>query len=239
MQCHFRYLLSTLLFLSSYTCFAQKDTLRVLFAGNSYTYYSDLPNMVSELSKSTSTYLKTAMSAVGGARLKYHYNQDHGLKTKDLIKNGNFNIVVLQEQSMGTLTNKKEFLEYSKKLSEYIKKHGAKPYFFTTWSREKTPQTQKIITKAYKEATNINNGTTVLVGSVWAKVLKTHPELDLYIEDGSHPTLLGTFLSAAVFVKAITGEIPRKINNTEKLNLNNLQLCLQIVSLMSEKQLKF
>ncbi len=226
----FRSLIISLCFVSNYISFAQKDTLNVLFVGNSYTYYSDLPNMVSELSKSTSTYIKTEMSAVGGARLKYHFNQDHGLKTKNLIKNGRFDIIVLQEQSMGTLTNKNEFLLYSKKLSVYIKKHGAKPYFFATWSREKTPNTQKTITKAYKEAANINKGEIVMVGEVWTKALKMHPEFDLYTEDGSHPTLLGTFLTAAVFVKSITNQLPLNINTTKKGAISNLQLCLQLVS---------
>ena len=230
MQFLFRSLILTLLLTSSYTSFAQKDTINVLFVGNSYTYYSDLPKIVSELSKSTVTYINTKMSAVGGARLKYHYNQEHGLKTKDLIKKGSFDIVVLQEQSMGTLTNKEEFLLYSKKLSDYIKEHGAEPYFFTTWSRKKTPQTQNTITKVYKEAARINNGKAILVGNIWAKALKKHPELDLYVKDGSHPTLLGTFLTAFTFVKTITGEIPSKINDTKKLDLSNLQLCLDIVS---------
>lgn len=226
----FRSLLISLLFASNYTSFAQNDTLKVLFVGNSYTYYSDLPKMVSELSKSTSTFIKTEMSAVGGARLKYHFNQNHGLKTKDLIKNGSFDIVVLQEQSMGTLTNKKEFLLYSKKLSAYIKEHGATPYFFATWSREKTPHTQKKITKAYKEAANINKGEIVMVGDVWAKALKMHPQLDLYTKDGSHPTFLGTFLTAGVFVKSITKQLPSKINTSKKGAISNLELCLQLIN---------
>jgi len=226
----FRSLLISLLFASNYTSFAQRDTLNVLFVGNSYTYYSDLPKMVSELSKSTSTYIKTEMSAVGGARLKYHFNQERGLKTKDLIKSGRFDIVILQEQSMGTLTNKKEFLLYSKKLSDDIKRHGAKPYFFATWSREKTPHTQNTITTVYKEAARINKGEIVMVGEVWTKALKMHPEFDLYTEDGSHPTFLGTFLTASVFVKSITGQLPSKINNTKKIDLSHLQLCLQLAN---------
>jgi hypothetical protein len=186
--------------------------------------------VVSNLSKSTKTFIKTEMSAVGGARLKYHFDQAHRLKTKNLIKNGNFDIVVLQEQSMGTITNKEEFLLYSKKLSNYIKEYGAKPYFFTTWSREKTPQTQKTITKAYKEATRVNEGKAVLVGDTWAKALKTHSKLDLYIEDGSHPTPLGTFLTACVFVKTITSQLPQKITSTKILDSSDVQLCLQIVN---------
>lgn len=227
-------LIRSLLIIGVYLCsnssFAQKDTLRVLFVGNSYTYYSNLPKLVSDLSKDTSTFIQTRVSAIGGARLKYHYNQERSLKTKELIKNGNFDIVVLQEQSMGTLTNKEEFLLYSKKLSDYIKKHGAKPYFFTTWSREKTPQTQNTITKVYKEAALQNNGVVVLVGEAWKLAKKKQPSIKLYAEDGSHPTLLGTFLTAAVFVKTITGSLPSKIDNTRKLDLSSFEFCFQIAN---------
>lgn len=190
--------------------FAQKDTLRVLFVGNSYTYYNNLPNIVSNLSKSTSTFIQAEMSAIGGARLKYHYNQQFGLKTKDKIKKGKFNIVVLQEQSMGTLTNKEEFLEYSEKLSDHIKLHGAKPYFFVTWSRKKTPKTQKLITKTYKQAALFNNGIAVLVGEAWRNSKKKNHTLNLYDPDGSHPNTIGSFISACVFVKKLTGEVPEK-----------------------------
>ena len=226
-----------ILLLNSNSSFAQKDTLRVLFVGNSYTYYNNLPNVVSTISKSTNTYIYTEMSAVGGARLKYHFNQEHGLKTRDLIKKGNFDIVVLQEQSMGTITNKEEFLLYSKKLSNYIKSHKAKPYFFSTWSRKKTPETQSTITKVYKEAAEQNNGIFVLVGEAWAKAIKIKPESDLYHKDGSHPNSLGTFLTACVFVKYITGELPTKANTpkTKLLDLSDSQFYLQIANSITKQ----
>jgi len=34
------------------------------------------------------------------------------------------------------------------------------------------------------------------------------PMVDLYTSDGSHPNELGTMLSASVFVRVITGELP-------------------------------
>ena len=226
----FKLFLFTLIIANSTKSFAQKDTLRVLFVGNSYTYYSNLPKLVSDLSKNTSTFIQTRMSAIGGARLKYHYNQERGLKTKEIIKKGNFDIVVLQEQSMGTLTNKEEFLYYSKKLSDLIKKHGAKPYFFTTWSREKTPETQKTITKVYKEAAEQNNGVPVLVGDVWKLAKRKQPSIKLYADDGSHPNSLGTLLTASIFLKKFIGPLPSKINNTRKLDLSSLEFCFQIAN---------
>ena len=206
---HLLQFLVAFLFFSN-SIYAQKDTLRVLFAGNSYTYYSDLPKVVSSLSQNTSTFIQTEMSAAGGVRLKYHYNQERGLKTMERIKKGNFDIVVLQEQSMGTLTNKDEFLEYAKKLSDYIKQHGAKPYFFATWSRKNTPNTQKTITNVYKQAAAQNKGIAVLVGEAWKKAQRHKRTLNLYDNDGSHPNAVGTLLSACVFVKTITGKVPKK-----------------------------
>ncbi|WP_347175268.1 SGNH/GDSL hydrolase family protein [Polaribacter uvawellassae] len=226
----FKFFLFTFLWLNSIISFAQKDTLKVLFVGNSYTYYSNLPKMVSDLSKNSSTFIKTRMSAIGGARLKYHYNNERGLKTKELIKNGDFDIVVLQEQSMGTLSNKQEFHFYSKKLSDLIKKKGAKPYFFTTWSREKAPETQKIITNVYKEAAEQNNGVAVLVGEAWKLAKKKQPSIKLYTKDGSHPNSLGTLLTASVFLKKLIGLLPSKIDNTRKLDFSSLEFCFQIAN---------
>jgi len=37
------------------TAQVQKDTLRVLFVGNSYTYYEDMPKMVATISENAKT----------------------------------------------------------------------------------------------------------------------------------------------------------------------------------------
>jgi hypothetical protein len=37
------------------------------------------------------------------------------------------------------------------------------------------------------------------------------PSVDLYTSDGSHPNELGCLLTAATFVKAITGELPGEL----------------------------
>ena len=73
--------------------FAQtkKDSLNILFVGNSYTYFENMPQIVSLISNKTTTYLVTKKSIIGGARLREHWHSERGLKTKDLIES---NIVV-------------------------------------------------------------------------------------------------------------------------------------------------
>ncbi|MGI6573137.1 MAG: hypothetical protein ACOX19_06940 [Fermentimonas sp.] len=83
----FRLLILSLLFsgVSLFTM-GSEDTLRVLFVGNSYTYYNNLPQLVSILSEQTGTKLITQKSVVGGAKLSEHWHGLRNLKTKEMIR---------------------------------------------------------------------------------------------------------------------------------------------------------
>ncbi len=204
-------------------CFAQnsQDTLKVLFVGNSYTYYSNLPHLVSLISDSTQTKLITSKSTIGGARLSDHWREKKGLQTKTLIEHGNFDIVVLQDHSMSAIEQPDSLLLYSKKFSDLIKKNGAQPYLYATWAREKAPQYQETITKVYDQAARDNNAGIVRVGEAWTLSKKLRPEIKLYLSDGSHPSPLGSFLAACAFVKALTKELPDKLpNRYQVLDIN-------------------
>lgn len=194
-------------------CFAQshKDTLDVLFVGNSYTYYENMPQIISIISDSTKTKLITKKSIYGGVSLSDHWHGLKGLKTKEIIEKGNFDIVVLQEQSMGAINNPDSLLKYAKFFCNFIKENGAKPYLYNTWAREKVPQYQETINKVYLEASAENEAKIVPVGQAWALAKQLRPEIVLYDADGSHPSKMGTFLTACIFVVTILDEIPDKL----------------------------
>ncbi|WP_136482846.1 SGNH/GDSL hydrolase family protein [Cognatitamlana onchidii] len=188
-----------------------QDTLKVLFVGNSYTYRSNIPHLVSLISDFTQTKLITSKSAAGGAKLSDHWRGNKGLKTLELINNGNYDIVILQDQSMSAIQQPDSLLFYSKKFSDYIRKHGARPYLYATWARKKVPQYQKIITDVYAQAARKNNIGIVPVGESW-KLAQTHrPTIELYHQDGSHQSPLGGFLTACTFVKELSTEIPEQL----------------------------
>jgi hypothetical protein len=48
----------------------------------------------------------------------------------------------------------------------------------------------------------------VPVGPAWELAQEIRPTIDLFTSDGSHPNELGTLLTACIFVKSITGELP-------------------------------
>lgn len=197
---------------SSFAQYSQ-DTIRVLFSGNSYTHFSNMPHLVSLISDSTRTKLVTTKSVAGGVRLSEHWRGEKNLKTMDLIKTGKFDVVVLQEQSMGTIEQADSFAIYAQKLCNFIEKNGAKPCFYETWAREKVPQYQKIITREYATAAEDNDALLATVGEAWALAQQLRPGIELYAADGSHPSDLGAFLTACVFVATLTGEIPYALPN--------------------------
>lgn len=199
-----------LLGVSHEDCFAQdkQDSLKVLFVGNSYTYFNNLPQIVSVISDSSKTKIVTKKSTAGGARLSQHWLGERGLKTKKIIENGDFDIVVLQGFSMSSINEPDSLRKYVKSFSDFIRKNNAKPYLYLTWAREKVPQYQKIINEVYLDAATESNAVLVNVGKAWELAKKLRPGINLFQPDGSHPTQLGTFLTSCVFVATILNEIP-------------------------------
>ncbi len=184
------------------------DTLTILFVGNSYTHFENLPQIISIISDSSSTKLHTKKSTAGGAKLREHWLGEKGLNTKELIENGDFDIVVLQEYSWGAIDQPDSLHKYSKLFCDFIKENDASPYFYLTWAREKIPQHQETINKVYSEAATENDAVLVPVGKAWALARQMRPNIELYRPDGSHPSKLGAFLTACVFVATFLNEMP-------------------------------
>jgi len=190
---------------------ANRDTLRVLFVGNSYIYYNNLIQMVSLLSDSMDTKLICTKSTLGGSHFGEHWNSLKGLKSKQLIENNKYDIVVIQDNSMWPIEHPDSLLWYGKKFCELIKTRAARPFLYNTWSRKKTPETQGQINRAYDDLSKSCGAGIVPVGQLFQEVIKAKPQWELYHVDGSHPSALGTFMAALAFVKSFTGKLPERI----------------------------
>jgi hypothetical protein len=188
----------------------KKDTIRVLFVGNSYVYYNNLAQLIGLITDSMQTKIICKKSTIGAATLEQHWNGSRGLKSKQIIANNKFDIVVIQDNSMRPIEHKDSLLFFGHLFCDFIKNSGAKPYLYNTWAREKTPETQVLINNAYNELANLETATIVPVGTSWALARNKIPSMNLFHQDGSHPSPLGTFLIALNFIKKITGTLPQK-----------------------------
>ena len=188
----------------------KKDTVRILFVGNSYVYYNNLAQMIGLITDSMDTKIICKKSTIGAATLEQHWNGSRGLKSKQIIAKNKFDIVVIQDNSMWPLEHKDSLMYFGHLFCDYVKSFGAKPFLYNTWAREKTPETQPKINEVYAELGKLENATVVPVGTSWALARQTMPSMNLFFTDGSHPSSLGTFLIALNFIKIITGTLPKK-----------------------------
>jgi hypothetical protein len=188
--------------------FSQQKELKVLFVGNSYTYGYNLPHIVSIISEGTSIRLNSHKTVIGGASLKEHWTGGRELQTRNLIAEGDFDVVVLQDFSMAAMNAPDTSLKYMQLFCDLIRSHGGRPFLFNTWAREKVPQYQAEIDAMYLRAAEEFGATRVPVGPAWELAMDLRPSVDLYTSDGSHPNELGTMLTASVFVRVICGVLP-------------------------------
>ncbi|GAB4235801.1 MAG: hypothetical protein Tsb0034_10110 [Ekhidna sp.] len=228
-------------FLLGFVCFlsvsisngyAQKDTLSVLFVGNSYTYFWNLPQTVEVISKEQDgVYIKARQSTAGGATWQEHWDGERKLESKKLITEGNWDIVVLQNHSKSTIEKLEQFEVYGERFVELVKKSGAQPVLYQTWAREYNPLTQPIIEKGYQSLAEKHKLKVVPVGNIWIMVRDARPDLKLYDPDGSHPSTIGTYLTACAFYAYLTDKnalgIPHRLKTRDA---NGETLYLSIMS---------
>lgn len=178
--------------------------IRILFIGNSYTFFNNLPTTLQSIASAGANPRKLEVGTIliGGATLRSHWNDS----TRNRIRRGRWDYVVLQDQSLGPIRSAADFMSYGERFGREIRAAAARPVLFVTWARKNRPASQDSLTRSYLTLGRRINALIVPVGPTWAAFQRLNPKVNLYAEDGSHPSPLGSFLAAAVFHQALFGE---------------------------------
>ena len=204
----------TLLFVSIGKFVAQ-DTLSVLFIGNSYTSYNNLPLLVKNLSTSAGKTLNIDSNMPGGYLMSSHLND---ATTLSKISQGNWDYVILQEQSqIPTIEfiRDNDMYPAMTDLKSVIEQYNpcAKIITYMTWGRRFGGQQcdpsgtycspvfanfnhmQDSLTSAYLEISELLNIQCAPVGVTWQNILND-TTLVLHSGDNSHPNIDGSYAAA-------------------------------------------
>ena len=186
---------------------------KILFVGNSYRYFWNLPQTVDLMAESQDIDIVTQQSTAGGANWSEHWHGKKGLNTKSKIVEGSYDIVVLQNHSMSTINRPDSLMHYGAMLNNLITENGGQTYLYMTWAREWNPYMIDTIKEKYTELAEKINARIVPVGLAWQRARELRPGFPLYFPDGSHQSSLGTYLTACVFYGVITGKSPVGLPN--------------------------
>jgi hypothetical protein len=206
MRLFLKQIMWALLVLGFFSINAQaQEPIRVLFIGNSFTFYNRMPQMLSEIA-SVGGLRPIDVGSVtnGGATLQNHWEKG---RAQQAIDSGHWDYVVLQEQTGLPRRNPSKMFRYAQLFDDQIKKMGAKTLLYLTWSDQGRPQLQAPVSQAYNTLATQLGAQLVPVGIAWQNALIRSPNLPLYIEDKHHPTPTGSYLAACTFYQVIEGGV--------------------------------
>lgn len=197
----------------------ERDSLRMLWIGNSYTFFNDLPSTVRSIAASQGMRLNITTVVKGGEHLSGHLRNP---RLHELLKRGGWDYVVVQEFSAGpaadTRTVARTVYPYAKTIDSLAVKYSpeAKVVFYMTWGHkygnvykngyalDDDYQTmQERLKTSYLEMAHDNGAWCAPVGMAWQTVRKEHPEYVLYAPDCFHPSPVGSYLAANVIFTTI------------------------------------
>jgi len=174
--------------------------IKILFIGNSFTQRNNLPELVAAMAAEREVSIQPSLISAGGASLRNHWNAGRAAMA---ITTGDFDYVVLQEQSTLPVKNAERMAENVRLFDEVIKKAGAKTVLYMTWARQHAPVSQQAITDAYLSIGKELGAIVIPVGLAWQRFLAKYDQPVLYDRDQSHPSHAGSYFAACVFVAAL------------------------------------
>jgi len=204
---------------------------RILFVGNSFTYYNDslhnhLRNLMHVSGRHEQGVSRLRAMTISGARLHEHAA---GLRT--MVTPGNWDVVVLQGHSteLAEPESARAFARVAAVFDKHIRKNGARTVLFMTWAYKDKPDMLKTISHNYTATANALQVLVAPVGHAFAHAAGQHPHIDLYSRDirafvqptaardtgriihdptVKHPSLAGSYLAACVFYVTLFSASP-------------------------------
>ena len=197
--------------------------LQVLFIGNSLTFYNDLPHMVAAIGAADGAGpVKIAVDSftVGGATLRSLWRRDRG---RQMLQSRHWDYVVLQESSdLPTEPHGADKVaEGMDPWIEAVRQAGAKPVLYGAWARQagsdfythgrgagSPAQMQGLIDQAIGGIAARYHIPAVLAGDSWARCAGQPGVPQLYFTDQHHPSVAGSYLTALLLYRQLTGHTP-------------------------------
>jgi hypothetical protein len=196
---------------------------RVLFVGNSYYYYNNsLHNHVSQLVKAADAALGARLqfksSTIGGAALNHH-NMAHLTEPGRIGVAQAFQWVVMQGGSGEPLSARRREIFRLTALThaEMIKARGGQVALYMTHAyvsphKQANPQNIVATESMYVDVGNEVQALVIPVGLAFEEAYRRLPALSFHNKDGTHPSLLGTYLAACTTYASLYGRSP--VGNT-------------------------
>lgn len=209
----------------------QKEPLNIHFVGDSFTVYTnaDLPQIFSRLAEIGGHQVNVSKTTRDATSLAFH-SRNKNLISK--IEEGELNYVILQEtEKIPSIPSDRDdyFYPIVRSLNSMIEQYGAQTILYMTWGyRDGFPEgghpnyvsMQNAIAESNLMIADELDLPVAPVGIAWQIALERNSELELWVEDGGHPTPIGMYLAASVFYAVIFDEDPTQLPFSDEFGID-------------------
>jgi hypothetical protein len=188
-----------------------ENAIKVLFIGNSHTYFNDMAYMLKYFSIQD-----TEIPAIDPVMLAHPYKTLGEHKTEPEIRFnilfGGYDYIVLQ-QGAHPFLGEEVLIKDASAINEFIKETNSKAILYMTWAENAHPEKQPVMTEAYYKLAEKIDALVAPVGLAFGKVKSTAPQIELFDEDGGHASVAGSYLAAILFYCVIYKKSPLGLPN--------------------------
>lgn len=178
--------------------------MKVLFIGNSHTYFNDMPHLFAGMCEAlTGQQTEVTMLAFSNRTLKWHCDEYFSVRFALLY--GGYDYCVIQQfgHPLPPIEETEPPLEKLVHLCESV---GTKPVLYMTWAKRNEPEMALEISRTYRTLAKKYHTLLAPMAELFASLRREHPEIDLYWFDGSHASPYGDYLIAATLAAVVTGK---------------------------------
>ena len=202
--------------------------MKILFIGNSYTYYNDMPHTYfDQIAQAAGVDVEVDAITCGGWTLEKFadHRTEFGAQVETALQENRYDAVIVQEQSVRPAAEHgyAAFFDAVRKLQGRISAASPRTVLYQTWGHEAGSDTLKAhrwtneemtwrLAASYHAIAAELGLEVACVGHAFFDLLTSAPHIDLYAHDKrSHPSPTGSYLAALVLFARISGIDPLNI----------------------------
>lgn len=177
---------------------------RILFLGNSHTYWNDMPAVFSNICKDCGKDVDVDMLAGPGTTYDGHLRQRINLRYSLVF--GNYDYMIMQQAAHTPLPPREETVQGAIEIVNWAKKYNVKTLQWVPFARTNKLEEQAGMYDIYNEVHEKTGMPLIPVGNLYELLRNTNPEIQTIQTDGCHPSPYGTYLNALCTYVMIFGK---------------------------------
>ncbi len=201
--------------------------MKLLFIGNSHTYFNDVAGTVLRLLTATGEKSHVTMLTRGGKTLSHHAGDP---TVSFNIRYGKYDFVIAQDR--GSVFEQDPFEAGAAAIKKMTEEAGSRFMLYMPWSPRDNRAAQHDMTEGYLSFSRREHCRFAPAGEVFTRLLSTLAPEALFREDGCHATALGGYAAAVTIFYTVTGRKrtldPTKIDDPGIADGISPELCQKI-----------